>query len=91
MSNPSVVFLDELGRLALPKDVQEEAGLQPGMPLRVSLRHGHIELELVERPFRLTQKGSLLVAVPEEPAGKKLTADIVRQTQMALRNREPED
>jgi bifunctional DNA-binding transcriptional regulator/antitoxin component of YhaV-PrlF toxin-antitoxin module len=91
MSDPSVVFLDELGRLALPKDVQEEAGLQPGMPVRVSLRHGHIELELVERPLRLTRKGSLLVAIPEEPLDQRLTANIVRQTQVSIRNREPED
>ena len=55
--------IDQAGRLVIPKEIQREAGLKPGMPLDIRLRDGRIEIEAAPLPVRLVRKGQLLVAV----------------------------
>jgi AbrB family looped-hinge helix DNA binding protein len=35
--------IDSAGRIVVPKIIRQQAGLEPGMPLTVSLREGRIE------------------------------------------------
>jgi AbrB family looped-hinge helix DNA binding protein len=75
--------IDAAGRLVIPKEIRRAAGLQPGMPLEVSLRDGRIEIEPAPIAVDLVRKGGLLVAVPREPV-EPLTNEIVEQTREAI-------
>lgn len=92
MKGTAIVSMDESGRLVLPENVRREAGLEPGMPLRVSSTEGRVEIKLAlqrepaPQPVRIIQKGKLWVAEPVEP-GERLTSETVRQTQDRLRKR----
>jgi AbrB family looped-hinge helix DNA binding protein len=37
--------MDKAGRLVLPKAIREEAGIEPGIPLRIAVRDGRVEIE----------------------------------------------
>ena len=76
--------IDVAGRLVIPKEIRQEAGLKPGMLLDVRWRAGRIELEPAPLPVKLVQKGRLVVAVPEKDAGV-LKADTVERTRKTLR------
>lgn len=76
--------IDPAGRLVIPKQIRQEAGLQPGMPLDVRWRAGRIEIEPAPLPVKLVRKGRLLVAVPEKTVAK-LAAGTVERARRALR------
>jgi AbrB family looped-hinge helix DNA binding protein len=78
--------IDSAGRLVLPKAVREEAGILPGMSLRVSVREGRIEIEPVPRQVQIVQKGLLRVAVPVEE-GPALSLETVEQVRREVRER----
>jgi AbrB family looped-hinge helix DNA binding protein len=77
---------DAAGRLVIPKEIRREAGLKPGMALEVRWREGHIEIEPAPLPVKLTKRGRLLVAVPEEQV-ERLLSDTVERTRRRLRQR----
>ena len=76
--------IDPAGRLVIPKQIRQEAGLRPGMPLDVRWRAGRIEIEPAPLPVKLVRKGRLLVAVPDKDV-TQLSADTVERTRQALR------
>ena len=82
--NAMKTTIDQAGRLVIPKQVRQEAGLRPGVPLDVRWRDGRIEIEPSPLPVKLVRKGKLLVAVPDKSVGV-LTADTVERTRRALR------
>ncbi len=76
--------IDHAGRLVIPKQIRQEAGLRPGVPLDVRWRDGRIEIEPSPLAVKLVRKGKLLVAVPDKSVGV-LTAETVERTRRALR------
>ncbi len=60
-----ITTMDASGRLVIPKDVREEAGLKPGEPLEVRCQDGRVEIEPAPLKLKLVRRGRLLVAVPE--------------------------
>ena len=76
--------IDLAGRLVIPKEIRQEAGLRPGMLLDVRWRAGRIEIEPAPLPVKLERKGRLLIAVPEKDVGP-LTAATVERTRKTLR------
>ena len=76
--------IDSAGRLVIPKEIRQQAGIQPGTPLEIRLREGCIEIEPAAAKIRLERRGRLIVAVPQEPV-PQLTADIVEKTRHKLR------
>jgi len=94
----AIVSMDESGSLVVPEDVRREAGLRPGMPLRVWSNNGRVEIEAVPEvetdpesaAVKIFQKGKLWVVEPVGPR-KSLTAETVRQTQNWIRDRGLED
>jgi len=94
MKSLAIVSMDESGNLVVPEEVRREAGLKPGMPLRVWSSNGRVEIEpapeieadLNSSAVRIVPKGKLWVAEPVEP-GEPLTAETVRQTQSWIRDR----
>jgi AbrB family looped-hinge helix DNA binding protein len=86
MSSTIDITIDVAGRLVIPKAIREQAGLKPGMPLRVRLREGVIEIEPHPRKLRIERRGKLCVAMPEEHSAA-LEESTVRDTVGAVRHR----
>jgi AbrB family looped-hinge helix DNA binding protein len=76
--------IDPAGRLVIPKDIRQEAGLRPGVPLEIRWRDGRIEIEPAPLPVRLVRRGRLVVVVPRRRVAP-LTAEAVERTRRALR------
>jgi AbrB family looped-hinge helix DNA binding protein len=76
--------IDAAGRLVIPKDIRQQAGLRPGMSLDVRVREGRIEIEPAPLKVKLEKRGRLLVAVPQE-AVRPLTHELIEETRRKLR------
>lgn len=79
MTDPTTITIDRVGRVVIPKDIRDEAGIEPGMMLEIRVREGRIEIEPRRRPVRIVKKGRLQVAESVE-AGEPLTRATVRRT-----------
>jgi bifunctional DNA-binding transcriptional regulator/antitoxin component of YhaV-PrlF toxin-antitoxin module len=86
MKESSIVSIDPAGRLEVPEEIRREAGVEPGMQLKMTYRDGRIEIEPLPRRVRIVKKGHLAVAVPSEPS-EPLTDQAVRAAQDSLRAR----
>jgi AbrB family looped-hinge helix DNA binding protein len=86
MSDPITVSIDRVGRLVIPKEIRDAAGIEPGMPLVVTCREGRIEIEPRRHPVRIVKKGRLQVAMAVEE-GEPLTRDAVRKATDTWRRR----
>lgn len=80
MTDPTIITIDRVGRVVIPKEIRQEAGIEPGMPLQVTCREGRIEIEPRRRPIRIVKKGRLQVAESVE-GGESLTRATVRKAQ----------
>ena len=75
--------MDKAGRLVIPKEIRDAAGLRPGMTLDIRCADGRITIEPDSLPIRLVERDGLLVMealVPVEP----LTDEIVQETRELL-------
>jgi AbrB family looped-hinge helix DNA binding protein len=79
MKDATTITIDRAGRLVIPKEIRDEAGIEPGMALRVALPRGCIEIEPRRRPIRIVKKGRLQVAESVE-TGEPLTRAVVKKT-----------
>lgn len=86
MSDPITITIDQAGRVVIPKEIRELAGVEPGMPLVISARDGRIEIEPRRRAVRIEKRGRLQVAVSVDP-GAPLTREQVRKAQDAVTRR----
>lgn len=80
--------MDAAGRLVIPREVRREAGLEPGVPLRIRWREGVVEIEPEPTPVTFARQGRLLVASPVAP-GPPLRAATVDRARASLRRRDP--
>jgi AbrB family looped-hinge helix DNA binding protein len=78
MNDPTTITIDRVGRVVIPKEIREQAGIEPGMALEVRCREGRIEIEPRRRPVRIVKKGRLQIAESVE-AGDTLTRAAVRK------------
>jgi AbrB family looped-hinge helix DNA binding protein len=79
MSETTIITIDRVGRLVIPKEIRDEAGIEPGMTLEVRCREGRIEIEPRRRPIRIVKKGRLQIAESVE-TGEPLTRAVVKKT-----------
>ena len=86
MNDAIEITIDRAGRLVIPKEIREEAGIEAGMPLTVRCRDGRIEIEPRRRPVRIEKRGRLQVAVAVE-GGEPLSRETVRRAQQRLREK----
>ena len=77
--------IDSGGRLVIPKQARDAAGLKPGVPLEVVVHDGRIEIAPVPRRVVIATKGRVAVARAAE--GPKLSAAEVERTRRQLRER----
>lgn len=78
--------IDSAGRLVLPKAIREEAGILPGMTLRITVQEGKVEIEPLPGEVKIVQRGPLWIAVPAE-AGPALSEETVDQVLRKVRER----
>jgi AbrB family looped-hinge helix DNA binding protein len=78
--------MDSAGRLVLPKEIRDEAQLEPGMPLRIVCHDGRVEIEPLPREVRIVRRGRIRVAVPREDS-EALKSSVVRETLKSVRER----
>lgn len=86
MKHGITTTMDPAGRLVLPKEIRDEARLEPGVPLRIVCRDGRVEIEPLPREVRVVRKGRIQVAVPVEK-GDALENATVRETLKSVRER----
>ena len=77
--------IDRAGRLVIPKEIRERAGLKPGLKLEVEYRDGKVEIEPVRKRIKLVRKGSLLVATA--PGAPPFTHEQFNQILRDVRDR----
>ena len=87
MTLPTTITIDRVGRLVIPKEIRDAAGIEAGMQLQVSCREGRIEIEPRRRPVRIEKRGRLQVAVSVEE-GESLTRAAVTEAQRRARRAE---
>ena len=75
--------IDTAGRLVIPKELRQEAGLQPGTELEIRWRQGLIEIEPAPLPVKLRRRGRFLVAMPNQPI-EHLTNETAERTRRQL-------
>jgi AbrB family looped-hinge helix DNA binding protein len=76
--------IDSAGRLVIPKEARDQAGLRPGMPLEVRVRDGRIEIEPAALDVTIAKRGRFRIAVAKTPV-VPLTNETVERTRRALR------
>lgn len=76
--------IDKAGRVVIPKELREAAGIKPGAPLELRRVGDHLEIEAAPLPVKLERRGGLLVAVPDGPR-PVLTGETVQKTLDGLR------
>ncbi len=76
--------IDSAGRLVIPKEIRQQAGIRPGMSLDVHVKEGKIEIEPAPINIKLERRGRLLVAVPQEHV-PPLTSQTVEETRRRIR------
>jgi AbrB family looped-hinge helix DNA binding protein len=69
--------IDAGGKITIPQELLEEARLEPGTPVEITYRDGHIEIESAESDVHIEMRGRLAVLVPNKPIEEKLTAEQV--------------
>jgi AbrB family looped-hinge helix DNA binding protein len=67
MNSTHLVAIDRSGRLVVPKVLRDELGLEPGQPLRASVRDGRLEIEPEPIDAELVERDGVLVITPSEP------------------------
>jgi AbrB family looped-hinge helix DNA binding protein len=71
-------IIDDAGRLVLPPEAREAAGLVPGAEVEISIRDGTLEIAPLTVPVRFERKGHIVVAVPMVPV-PPITTEMVNQ------------
>ena len=86
MKSGAISTMDSAGRLVLPREIRDQAKLEPGMPLRIVFRDGRVEIEPAPREVRIVRKGRMQIAVPVEESDA-LRSDTVREAMESVRAR----
>jgi AbrB family looped-hinge helix DNA binding protein len=70
--------IDSAGRLVIPKEIRQQAGLVPGATVDVRFAADRVEIELVVPEAKLIEEGDLLVFHVDDP-NVQMPWDIVDQ------------
>jgi AbrB family looped-hinge helix DNA binding protein len=76
-------IIDDTGKLEIPEEIRQQAGIRPGTELDVRWHNGRIEIETAPTQITLVRKGRFLVAVAETD-GARLTSETVEDIRQAI-------
>ena len=82
------VTIDKAGRLVIPKEIREKAGITPGMPLSIRVDNGVITVEPEYMPVRLEKRGHITVIVPLTEVPPITVEDVNREIEEMRLERE---
>jgi AbrB family looped-hinge helix DNA binding protein len=80
------VAIDRAGRLVVPRAIRSEAGIEPGMRLRISVRDGRIEIEPEYAEVTVIRKHGLRIARLAK-GGEAMPERVVRSVSRRIRER----
>ena len=86
MKRAIITAIDSSGRLVVPKEIREQANLEPDTLLRIRYADGRIEIEPEPRAVSIRRRGRLSVAIAAED-GEPLRADTVDAVAEEIRSR----
>lgn len=84
--NGMTVTIDSAGRLVIPKEIRERAGLTGGSTVNIRVEDGSVILEQAPMQAHLESRGALSVIVPNEPV-EALTVEQTRHVLEQTRER----
>jgi len=78
------VSIDSAGRVVVPKQIRDELGFSPEIPLEIGVVDGHLELSAPHEPVKLIEgpHGPSIAAT-----GTPITDEDIRRTLEAVRDR----
>lgn len=79
-----ITTIDTAGRIVVPKAIRQEAGLEPGQPLEVTVHDGRVEIAPAPREVRIHERNGFRIAEPSGPY-ETLREKTVRKTRERLR------
>ena len=77
--------IDHSGRLVIPKEIRDRAGLAAGTVLEIAYREGRVEIEPAPVEVTVERRGRVSVAVARDEV-PLLTADQVEETRHRVRH-----
>jgi AbrB family looped-hinge helix DNA binding protein len=78
--------IDRAGRLVIPRQLRQAAGIRPGEAVDLLAKDGAIIIRPAETEMRLEKQGRFMVIVPEVPI-EPLGEEIVTKTLEEIRER----
>jgi AbrB family looped-hinge helix DNA binding protein len=78
--------IDRAGRLVVPRQLRQAAGIRPGEAVELMAKDGAIIIRPAETEMRLEKQGRFMVIVPEVPI-EPLGEEIVTKTLEEIRER----
>jgi len=88
MATTKTTSIDSAGRLVIPKEIREAAGLAPGAPLVVRHRGDHVEIEPAPLEVQIEMRGRVAVAVPKSPVPRVTTEEVEKVRRQLRKERE---
>jgi AbrB family looped-hinge helix DNA binding protein len=75
--------IDEAGRLVIPRDLRQAAGIEPGMALELRVEDGAVVIEPATTPVKMERRGRFVVVRPLVDL-PPLTSETVERTRNRL-------
>ncbi len=76
--------IDKAGRIVVPKSLREALNFKPGQQLDLSVRDGHLEVEVAKTPVELRERDGVIEAVAQGDV-PTLSANSVRDVVEQMR------
>lgn len=81
--------IDRAGRVVIPKEIRQVAGLRPGDTIDVVFKEGEVAIRPTGVEMRLEKRGRFTVIVPEATV-EPLMEEVVERTLEQVREGRPE-
>lgn len=81
--------IDSAGRIVIPRDIREAAGLAGGVEVDVELNdEGRVMIQATRSKMKIVKRGKLWVAEPEQPVKTMTTKELNAHIRRLRRERE---
>jgi AbrB family looped-hinge helix DNA binding protein len=77
MISTMTTTIDADGKIVIPEELLEQAGIKPGMQVTITYYNGRIEIEPAGPGMHIEMRGRVAVLVPNEPV-EQSNIDVVK-------------